>query len=208
MRSASLAGRPLGVGEAGNRVDDHGVPPVGAKTAGLAGDLQDLGGVREAEVAHGDGLEGAQLDAAVPAVAGAVADGHVVPGQPGAAVQQGGLVGLDYEQVVGLLSGDQELGGVGVGLECVGGDDHAGKVQPVQQGLKGGDLAGDPVDLALGQHITGGVVHRGQQVDLPAVWCAGTAEGTVASGDHSNRRPSPESLNAISDARIDCFEHF
>ena len=36
----------------------------------------------------------------------------------------------------------------------------------------------------------------------------GTLEGTVASGDHSNRRPPPESLNAIGDARIDCFEHF
>jgi hypothetical protein len=32
--------------------------------------------------------------------------------------------------------------------------------------------------------------------------------GTVASGDHSNRRPPPESLNAIGDAKIDCFEHF
>jgi hypothetical protein len=32
--------------------------------------------------------------------------------------------------------------------------------------------------------------------------------GTVASGDHSNRRPPPEPLNAIGDARIDCFEHF
>ena len=32
--------------------------------------------------------------------------------------------------------------------------------------------------------------------------------GTVASSDHPNRRPPPESLNAIGDARIDCFEHF
>jgi hypothetical protein len=127
-------------------------------------------------VAHGDGFEGAQLDAAVGLVAGAVGDGDVVPGQAGAAVQQGGLVGLDDEQVVGLLAGDQELGGVGVGLECIGGDDHAGKVQPVQQGLEGGDLAGGAVDLALGEHGAGGVVHRGEQVDLAAVWCAGTAE--------------------------------
>jgi hypothetical protein len=27
-------------------------------------------------------------------------------------------------------------------------------------------------------------------------------------GDHSNWRPPPESLNAIGDAKIDCFEHF
>ena len=33
-------------------------------------------------------------------------------------------------------------------------------------------------------------------------------KGTVASGVQSNRRPPPESLNAIGDARIDCFEHF
>ena len=36
----------------------------------------------------------------------------------------------------------------------------------------------------------------------------GVEDGTVASGDHSNRRPPPESLNAIGDAKIDCFEHF
>jgi hypothetical protein len=72
--------------------------------------------VREPEVVHGDGLEGAQLDAAVAAVAGAVQDGDAMPGQAGAAVQQRGLVGLDDKQVVGLLAGHQELGGVRVGL--------------------------------------------------------------------------------------------
>jgi len=41
--------------------------------------------------------------------------------------------------------------------------------------LEGGDLAGGAVDLALGEHGAGGVVHRGEQVDLAAVWCAGTA---------------------------------
>jgi hypothetical protein len=106
------------VGEAGDRGDDHGRPPAGAKVADLAGDLQDVGGVREAEVVDGDGLEGAQLDPAVGLVAGAVAHGQVVPGQSGAAVQQGGLVGLDGQQVVGLLVGDQELG-VGVGVQRV-----------------------------------------------------------------------------------------
>jgi len=52
-----------------------------------------------------------------------------MPGQVGAAVQQRGLVSLDTEQVVGLLDGDQELGRVGVGVQRVGGHDHAGKVQ-------------------------------------------------------------------------------
>jgi hypothetical protein len=63
-----------------------------------------------------DGLEGADLDAAVAAVAGAVQLGDAVPGQALAAVQQGGLVGLDHEQVVRPLAGDQELGRLGVGL--------------------------------------------------------------------------------------------
>ncbi len=46
-------------------------------------------------MADGDGLEGADLHPAVAAVAGAVGDRDVVPGQGGAAFQQGGLVGLD-----------------------------------------------------------------------------------------------------------------
>ena len=115
MRSASRAG--LGVDEAGDRVDGHGPPPPPAKVAGLAGDLEDLGGVGEPEPGDRDGLEGAQLDPPVGAVAGAVQHGHVVPGQAGAPVQERGLVGLDGEQVVGLLAGDEELGGVGVGVK-------------------------------------------------------------------------------------------
>jgi hypothetical protein len=43
--------------------------------------------------------------------------------------------------------------------------------------LEGGDLAGSAVDLALGEHGAGGVVHRGQQVDLAAV-AAGAERGT------------------------------
>jgi hypothetical protein len=43
-----------------------------AQVAGLAGDLEDLGGVGEPEMVDRDGPEGADLDAAVAAVAGAV----------------------------------------------------------------------------------------------------------------------------------------
>jgi hypothetical protein len=40
------------------------------------------------------------------------------------------------------------------------------------------------VDLALGQHRAGGVLHRGQQVDLPAVWSAsGAAQGLAIDRD-------------------------
>ena len=74
-------GAGLGEGEAGDRVDDHGPPPSGAEVSDLAGDLDDLGGVREPEVVHGDDLEGAQLDAAVAAVAGAVQHRDAMPGR-------------------------------------------------------------------------------------------------------------------------------
>lgn len=81
------------------------------------------------EPADGDGFEGTQLDAAVRVVAGAVQDGQVVPGQSGAAVQQGGLVGLDGKQVVGLLAGEEELGRLGMGRQRIRGHDHADKVE-------------------------------------------------------------------------------
>jgi hypothetical protein len=131
--------------------------------------------VREPEVVHGDGLEGAQLDAAVAAVAGTVQDRDAMPGQTGAAVQQHRLIGLDNQQVVGLLAGHQELGGVRVGLQRVSGDHDTGQVQVGQQWPEPGDLARRAVDLSLGQHGAGGVVHRGEQVDLPALGAAGAA---------------------------------
>ncbi len=79
-----------------------------------------------------------------------------------AAGQQGGLIGLDGEQVVGLLCGHHELGRVGVGVQRVGGDHRAGQLQAGQQRGEPGDLAGGAVDLALGEHRAGGVVHRGE----------------------------------------------
>jgi hypothetical protein len=72
-------GQPGGAGllegEAGDRIDDHGPPPPGPKLASPAGDLDDLRGVQDLEVVDGDGLEGAQLNAAVAAVAGVVSEG-------------------------------------------------------------------------------------------------------------------------------------
>jgi hypothetical protein len=52
----------------------------------------------KAKAVDADGLEGAVLDAVVAAVAGAVQHGDAVPGQGGAARQQGGLVSLDGEE--------------------------------------------------------------------------------------------------------------
>ena len=155
----------------------------------LAGDLQDLGGVGEPEVVDGDGLQGAHLDAAVRLVAGAIQHGHAVPRQGGAAGQQGGLVGLDDKQVVGLLAGHQELGGTGMGVECVGGDHHAVKVEVGQQRPKAGDLFGRAADLLLGQHRAAGVVHRRQQVHRAAV--AGGGAGATQGLAVDRHRPLP-----------------
>jgi hypothetical protein len=108
-----------------------------------------------------------------------------MPGQGGAARQQGGLVGLDGEQVVGVLVADQELGGLRVGLQRVGGDHGPGEVEVGQQWGEGGDLLGCAADLALGQHRAGGVVHAGQQVRPAAVAAcpAGAAQGFAVDGD-------------------------
>jgi hypothetical protein len=135
------------MGQAGDRVDDHGPPSPTVQLTDPAGDLDDLRGVREPEPAHGDGLEGAEFDSVVLAVAGAVQDGDVVPGQAGAAVQQRGLVGLDTEQVVGLLVGDEELGGVAVGVQRIGRDHGAGQLHVAQQRLEPGNLNRSAVDL-------------------------------------------------------------
>src|SRR4030095_1771680 len=68
--SPDEVGQPGGAGqlegEAGDGVHGLGraLPGMVGKAAALAGDLDDLGGVGEAEVADRDGLEGAQLDAA------------------------------------------------------------------------------------------------------------------------------------------------
>lgn len=53
-----------------------------------------------------------------------------------------------------------------LGVQRVGGDDRAGQVDAVQQGPEGGDLVALVGDLTLGQDVTG-VVHRGEQGDVP-----------------------------------------
>jgi hypothetical protein len=85
--AAQQVGQPGGAGllerEAGDRVDGHSPKPPGAgvKVAGLADGLHHLRGARETEVADAHGIEGAQLDAPVAAIAGAVQFGHAVPGR-------------------------------------------------------------------------------------------------------------------------------
>jgi hypothetical protein len=70
---------------------------------------------------------------------------------------------------VGVLVTDQELGGLRVGLQRVGGDHGPGEVKVGQQWGEGGDLLMGAADLTLGQHRAGGMLHRHQQVHRAAV---------------------------------------
>src|SRR4029450_414280 len=133
-----------------------GPPPPVMPATTLAGDVEDLRGVREPEMVHRDGLDGADLDPAVGLVARAVQDRYTMPDKLGAALEQGGLVGLDGQQVVRPLGDHQELGGVAVGLQRIGRDHRVGQVQVGQQWPEPWDLARCAVDLALGDRGPGG----------------------------------------------------
>jgi hypothetical protein len=93
---------------------------------------------------------------------------------------QGGLVGLDDEQVMGLLVRDQPVRERPLGVQGVRGHHDPGQVQIAQQWLHGGDLVGLVVDLPLGQHDPLAVGDRGHQVRGTAVdvgVIAGAAHG-------------------------------
>lgn len=84
-------------------------------------------------------------------------------------VQLTPAVGQGCSSDSGLLSGHQELGCLGAGLQGVGGDHHPCKVQARKQRSELGDLLGGAADLALRQHRAGGVIHAGQQMHRAAV---------------------------------------
>jgi hypothetical protein len=154
-----------------------------------AGDADRLGGVGEVQASDGGDLEAADLQACVPAVAGVVLGWDAAPGQGGELVVQGGLVALDDEQVGGVLGGDQPLGVLTLGVERVSGHHPTGKVQPVQQRPEPGDLVGGVVDTGLAQDRQGGVVHRGEQVDLRIGVVAAAAQGLAVDRDRPPGRP-------------------
>jgi hypothetical protein len=136
--------------------------------------------VGEVQAGNGGDLQAAGLDPAVAAVAGAVGDRDLAPGQSLELLVQGGLVGLDDQQVGGVLDADQPVGVLTLGVEGVGGDDSPGQVQRLQQRLEASDLVGGVVDIGLAQDTTAGVVHRGEQVDLPV---AAAAQGLAVDCD-------------------------
>jgi len=201
--AADEVGQPGGagrrVGQAGDRVHGlGGAAAAAAPVADLAGDLEDLADVREVrEPAHADRLEGADLRPAVGEGAGAVQFRDVLPGQPLAAPQQRGLVGLDDQQVVRLLDLDQPIGVLAVGVQRVRGDHRTGQVHRRKQRGEPWDLAGGAVDLALGQHPAAGVLHgrgagapAGRRRLSPAASCRRPRPPVAAGGNLPGGRPA------------------
>ena len=133
-------------------------------------------------------MQAAELDPAVAAVAGVVDDGYLAPRQGGELVVQGGLVGLDDQDVGGVLVGDQPVGVLTLGVHGVGGQHPAGQVQALQERLEPGDLVGLGVHVALAEDRAGGVVHRGEQVDLLLAVVAAAAQGLAVDRDRPMRR--------------------
>ena len=97
-------GEPPGLAwawQAGHRVHDHGPPLPGAQVADLADDLDDLRSVRNSKPPTETALR--VRSSMRPWTWSRCGPGrHLVPGQPLAAAQQRGLVGLDREQVACL----------------------------------------------------------------------------------------------------------
>jgi hypothetical protein len=72
---------------------------------------------------------------------------------------------------------------VRAGVQRISSDHHTGQVQVGQQWPEPGHLARRAVDVSLGQHGAGGVVHGGEQVDLPALGATGAAQRLAVDRD-------------------------
>jgi hypothetical protein len=104
-----FAGPGLVGGEAGDRVDGHGLPASAAAGPGLAGDADGVGGVRELQPQlNGHHLDRPSFGAAVPAVALDVPHPDLPPRQLFELVIQRWLVLLHHQDEAGVLLLDQE----------------------------------------------------------------------------------------------------
>jgi hypothetical protein len=89
--------------------------------------------VREGQAGgDGDGLQAAVLLAAVAAVAWLAPTGIVFHGSFRSWVQAG-PVALHDQDVVRFLAGDQVIGMLALGMQCIGGDDGSGEIQWARQ---------------------------------------------------------------------------
>jgi hypothetical protein len=86
------------------------------------------------EVQTGDrrDLETADLGPTMTAVAGGVGDRDLAPRQGGEPLAQRGLVGLDDQQVGGMLVGNQPVGMLALGVERIGSDHGVRQVHALQ----------------------------------------------------------------------------
>jgi hypothetical protein len=88
--------------------------------------------------------------------------GKRVRGKPVDGGLEAGLIGLDREQILGVLVLDQVAGMVSLGVQRIRGHDHPAQVEVVQQRAELGDLVGGVVDFALRDDGALTVEHRGQ----------------------------------------------
>jgi hypothetical protein len=105
-------------------------------------------------------------------------------------VVQGGLVGLDGQDVGRVPLADQPVGVLALSVHGVGGHHPPGKVQALQQRLEPGDLVGLGVRVGLGQDATAAVVHHCQQVHRRGLVVAVAAEGLAGDRDRLPPRRS------------------
>jgi hypothetical protein len=120
----------------------------------------------------------------VGVVAGAVHHRDRVPWQLGQLGVQRWLIGLDDKQVVGSLGGDEELGVGALGVQRVGGDQDAGKVEAVQQWLEHRNLVGGAGNITLGEHGPVAVVQGCQQMHRGVVSAGGATQALAVHREH------------------------
>jgi hypothetical protein len=144
-----------------------------------AGDPQGLGGVGEVQAGDGGDPQPADFHTAMPGVAGAVGDGDVLPGRDLELVVERGLVSPHHQDVGAVLSGDQPVGTLALGVERIGSDNGVGEVQAVQQRPEAGDLVGGVVDVGLGEDRTGGG-DPSRRAGGPASCCSGRCRAGLA----------------------------
>ena len=136
---------------------------------------------------HGDGFDGAGFPASVPALASAVTDRNLCPGQVFQLGEQGRLVSFRGDEQVGAAGGDL-VGVAGLGVHGVGDEYHA--VQAAQHGFDGveqwcerRDFVAFRRDGDLRQDDAGTGVQCGQEMDFGAVGAAGAAHCLAVHGD-------------------------
>ena len=116
-----------------------------------AHDLDGLGGVGEGQPGgHSGDLQGPPFAAPMAAVTAVAGDRDITPGQGLELGVQTGLVALDREDVM-RAPGCQVADVLTLGVHRIGGDDHVGQLDSVQQQRQPRDLVGLGPDIDLPQ---------------------------------------------------------